>query len=85
MSLTFQHERIAAVKAYWDLPCGESPASAQILLDKRMAYRHTPNMKRTTIWLTEPQVKKLAAASKKTGIAVAELIRRYIDAGLEKA
>ena len=36
-------------------------------------------------WLTEPQQKKLNAISKKTGLAVAELIRRYIDAGLEKA
>jgi len=42
-------------------------------------------MKRTTIWLTGPQQKKLAAISKKTGITVAELIRRYIDAGLDKA
>jgi hypothetical protein len=42
------------------------------------------NMKRTTIWLTAPQQKKLAAASKKTGIPVSELIRRYIDAGLQK-
>jgi len=42
-------------------------------------------MKRTTIWLTDRQQKKLAALSKKIGITVAELIRRYIDAGLEKA
>jgi hypothetical protein len=42
-------------------------------------------VKRTTIWLTEPQQRKLAKISKKKGLTVAELIRRYIDAGLEKA
>jgi len=42
-------------------------------------------MKRTTIWLTDSQVQKIAKISKRTGIKAAELIRRYIDAGLEKA
>ncbi len=41
-------------------------------------------MKRTTVWLTEVQLKKLAKLSKQTGIKVAELIRRFIDEGLEK-
>lgn len=41
-------------------------------------------MKRTTIWLTDSQVQKLAKISKKTGIKQAELIRRFIDTGLEK-
>jgi hypothetical protein len=41
-------------------------------------------MKRTTIWLTNSQVAELAKISKKTGIKQAELIRRYIDAGLRK-
>jgi len=39
-------------------------------------------MKRTTIWLTNVQVKALAKASKDTGMKQAELIRRYIDDGL---
>jgi predicted DNA-binding protein len=39
-------------------------------------------MKRTTIWLTEPQLKKLNQISKNTGMKQAELIRRLIDAGL---
>jgi hypothetical protein len=41
-------------------------------------------MKRTTVWLTEVQLKKLAKLTKQTGIKVAELIRRFIDEGLEK-
>ena len=40
-------------------------------------------MKRTTIWLSEQQVKQLAKLSKKTGIKQAELIRRFLDAGLK--
>jgi predicted DNA-binding protein len=42
-------------------------------------------MKRTTVWLTDAQVKALAKISKKTGMKQAELIRRYIDEGIEKA
>jgi predicted DNA-binding protein len=41
-------------------------------------------MKRTTIWLTEPQLQKLTRLSKETGITVAELIRRFIDQGLKR-
>ena len=41
-------------------------------------------MKRTTIWLTDSQVQKLAKLSKKTGTKQAELIRRFIDAALDK-
>jgi len=51
-----------------------------------MAFGHTLiNMKRTTIWLTDAQVRKIAKASRRSGLKAAELIRRYIDAGLEKA
>jgi len=49
-----------------------------------MAICHTLIMKRTTIWLSEVQVKKLAEMSKKTGLKAAELIRRFIDEGLTK-
>ena len=41
-------------------------------------------MKRTSIWLADAQVKKLAGLSKRTGLKVAELIRRFIDQGLQK-
>jgi hypothetical protein len=39
-------------------------------------------MKRTTIWLTDSQVKALAKLSKKTGMKQAELIRRFVDEGI---
>jgi hypothetical protein len=37
-------------------------------------------MKRRSFFLTEAQLKKLDRVSRKTGLAVAELIRRAIDA-----
>jgi hypothetical protein len=40
-------------------------------------------MKRTTIFLTEDQIKRLEKVAKKNGIKVAQLIRIYIVAGLE--
>jgi hypothetical protein len=42
-------------------------------------------MKRTNIFLTEEQLKKLAARSQKTGASVAEIVRRAIDAYLKKS
>ena len=41
-------------------------------------------MKRTTIWLTEVQIEKLAKLSKKTGIKTSEMVRRFVDDGLKK-
>jgi len=41
-------------------------------------------MKRVSLFLSEAQIRQLAALSKKTGLKVAELIRRYIDEGLKK-
>jgi post-segregation antitoxin (ccd killing protein) len=41
-------------------------------------------MKRTTIFLTTDQVKRLAKQAKRKGINVAQLIRIYISAGLQK-
>jgi hypothetical protein len=41
-------------------------------------------MKRTTIFLTDDQIKRLAKASKRKGIKAAQLIRVYINAGLDK-
>jgi hypothetical protein len=43
------------------------------------------NMKRTTIFLTDDQIKRLAKEAKRKTITVAQLIRIYIQAGLEKA
>ena len=56
-----------------------------IALDKRMSVEHTPcMMKRTTVWLSKPQIEKLVKLSKRTGIKMSELIRRFIDEGLKK-
>jgi hypothetical protein len=41
-------------------------------------------MKRTTVFLTEVQIKRLAKTSKRKGINAAQLIRIYINAGLDK-
>ncbi len=41
-------------------------------------------MKRTNIYLTEMQMKKFKAISKKAGYPVAEMIRRALDEWLEK-
>ena len=45
---------------------------------------YIPTMKRTTVFLTEVQIKRLAKASKRKGINAAQLIRIYINAGLDK-
>jgi hypothetical protein len=65
--------------------CGELQAETASPVDQRMATLHTRGMKRTTIWLSDQQVKELARLSKKTGIKQAELIRRFIDAGIVKS
>jgi len=41
-------------------------------------------MKRTNIYLSDVQHKKLKAMSKKTGIKLSEIVRRMIDEGLKK-
>ena len=41
-------------------------------------------MKRTNIYLTEPSGQKLQALAEKTGLSMAELIRRAIDDFLKK-
>jgi len=41
-------------------------------------------MTRTNIYLTEMQLKKFKAISKKAGYPVAEIIRRALDEWLEK-
>ena len=41
-------------------------------------------MKRTTIFLTDDQIKRLDRVATKKGINVAQLIRVYINAGLDK-
>ena len=40
-------------------------------------------MKRTTVFLTDDQIKRLAKTAKRKTITVAQLIRLYVQAGLE--
>jgi hypothetical protein len=42
-------------------------------------------MKRISTFLSEPQIAALQKLSKRSGIKVSELIRRFIDEGLKKA
>jgi predicted DNA-binding protein len=42
-------------------------------------------MERTTIFLTDAQRQRLVKLAKTTGLKVAELIRRFIDDGLDRA
>jgi len=50
-----------------------------------MALAHTREMlRRTTIWLTREQIKSLGAVAKRKGLRSAQLIRLYVDAGLNK-
>ena len=48
-----------------------------------MYIEHT--MKRVNIHLAEIQIKKLKLLSNKTGLSVAELVRRAVDAFKDKA
>lgn len=41
-------------------------------------------MKRTTVWLTEEQAKRLAKVARSKGFKVAQVIRLYIAAGLKR-
>lgn len=41
-------------------------------------------MPRVGLYLTEPQIKKLKALSKKTGLTSSDLIRRSLDEWFEK-
>jgi hypothetical protein len=41
-------------------------------------------MKRTTIWLTDSQVKGLEKLSARTGIKIAEIVRRALDEFLKR-
>jgi predicted DNA-binding protein len=42
-------------------------------------------MKRVSMFLPGPQIAALKKLSKRTGITVSELIRRFIDEGLKKS
>ena len=42
-------------------------------------------MQRTTIWLTAQQAAQIAKLAKKTGMKQSEIVRRFIDKGLEES
>ena len=54
------------------------------LLDRYIQLVYMLTMKRTTIFLTEEQVKKLAKVAGRKGVNVAQLIRLYVSEGLRK-
>jgi hypothetical protein len=41
-------------------------------------------MKRISMFLSESQLKALRSLSKRTGLKVSELVRRFIDEGLKR-
>lgn len=53
-------------------------------LDIHIQFVYMSYMKRTTIFLTEEQVKKLAKVAARKGLNVAQLIRLYVSEGLRK-
>ncbi len=53
-------------------------------LDKVLIYMYNVYMKRIDLYLTEQQIAALQELSRKTGLSVAELIRRAIDYWLER-
>lgn len=78
---------LAHAPALLDYPSRALKHQAAVLvgLDKCMSVQHTQFvMRRTTVWLSKSQIEKLAKLSKRTGLKVAELIRRFIDEGLKK-
>jgi predicted DNA-binding protein len=48
-----------------------------------LAYNQ--GMKRTSIFLTDEQRRRLESLAKSSGMKTAELIRRFIDDGLDRA
>ena len=54
------------------------------LLDIRQEGVYNVSMKRTNFHLTLEQIKRLKKISKETGLSVAELIRRAVDAFLSR-
>jgi hypothetical protein len=48
------------------------------------AYTHNMSMTKLNLYITKPQREALEKLSKKTGLSVAELVRRFVDAGLKE-
>jgi hypothetical protein len=61
------------------------PRDRQILLDRYVCRMYIRTMKRISMFLSDTQIAALKKASKRTGLKVSELIRRFIDEGLKRA
>jgi predicted DNA-binding protein len=46
--------------------------------------KEVDRMIRTNIYLTEPQMRRLKAISKRSGLKIAEIIRAMVEEGLRK-
>ncbi len=57
----------------------------KISLDVRVCRMYIRGMKRISMFLSDTQIAALKKASKRTGLKVSELIRRFIDEGLKRA
>jgi len=57
----------------------------QISLDSYICLLYICAMKRISMFLSEPQLLALKKLSKRLGIKVSELIRRFIDEGLNRS
>jgi predicted DNA binding CopG/RHH family protein len=55
------------------------------LLDNNVCLSYIHDMKRISMFLSEPQLLALKKLSKRVGIKVSELIRRFIDEGLKRS
>ena len=57
----------------------------QFVLDKNICSTYIHGMKRISMFLSDSQIAKLKKLSKRMGIKMSELVRRFIDEGLKKA
>ena len=53
-------------------------------LDSHVCLTYVCSMKRISMFLSDPQIAALKRLSKRVGIKVSELIRRFIDEGLKR-
>jgi len=55
-----------------------------LFLDKNICLTYIHYMKRISMFLSESQIAKLKKLSKRSGIKMSELVRRFIDEGLKR-
>jgi hypothetical protein len=56
-----------------------------ILLDNNVCLLYIYHMKRISMFIPEVQLAALRKLSKKSGIKVSELVRRFVEEGLKKS